>query len=100
MKVKWRIWLALKWGRDWLEAKMRKSWMLGGNCDSKCINCKRWESHGAVIDSLACGDGSVMRTCRTCGASWAAVFTPAGFIPVGDFKPNGSAKPQSEGGGV
>ena len=54
----------------------------GGNCDSKCRNCKQSESLGNVIKTEPQDDESVIRSCSNCGHTWRAIFTPVGFVEV------------------
>ena len=78
----WKSWLFWSRAKTFTENKMRKAWFRGGNCDSCCPRCKRWESLGNVIKTTPLEDGSDHRVCEACGHEWLAIFTPAGFIPV------------------
>lgn len=80
---RWKLWTKV---RCFAEKKMADSWMQGGNCDSRCPQCKQWESHGNKIKTTDNDDGSVDRLCGNCKYEWKALFTPAGFIPVKDFE--------------
>ena len=82
MKTKWRVWYFWKRLRGICERKMQDAWMIGGNCDSCCPNCKHWESLGNQITTISNDDGSETRTCGNCNHQWRAIFTPAGFVPV------------------
>ncbi|MCP3898855.1 MAG: hypothetical protein GY707_03865 [Desulfobacteraceae bacterium] len=79
MIFKWSLW---KQTKTFCEKQMTKAWMVGGNCDSCCPQCKQWESHGNVIKTEPQEDESVNRSCSNCGYSWRAIFTPAGFLIV------------------
>jgi hypothetical protein len=53
-------------------------------CDSCCPQCLKWESDGNYIETTPLVDGSERRTCMYCDYTWKAIFTPAGFIPIGE----------------
>ena len=82
MKIKSRLWFFWRWVRDFTERRMASAWFMGGNCDSACPNCKKWESKGNCIETKHNEDGSEHRACSNCEHEWDAVFTPAGFVPV------------------
>lgn len=82
-RVMWRFWMRL---RDWCERRMEAAWMAGGNCNSCCPTCGKWESAGNTIKTEDVSDGSVLRSCDNCGYAWRAIFTPAGFVPLDEVK--------------
>lgn len=85
---KWKRWEFWMKARDWCNKKMTNAWMHGGNCDSRCLRCKRWESHGNRIETTSLDDVLEHRKCSGCGYEWRAIFTPAGFVPIDDESTN------------
>jgi hypothetical protein len=55
-----------------------------GGMDSSCPKCNQWEHQGNIISNYPQEDGSDDRVCGNCNHKWKTIFTPAGFLPVGD----------------
>lgn len=87
MNKRWRFWTKIA---DFVERKRQQAWLDGptgtGNCDSACGRCNKWESAGNLIRTIPLDDGSEKRECTNCGYQWRAVFTPAGFVKVGEWE--------------
>lgn len=87
MAYRTRMYKFWSWVRNLSERKMNKEWFKpSGGCDSCCPRCKQWESLGNIIHTKPLEDGSDKRSCTNCGYVWLAIFTPAGFIPIDDYK--------------
>ena len=86
----WRFWDRVE---KYVSKKRQKAWLKGptggGNCDSACSRCKVWESAGNQITTEPMDDGSEKRKCGVCGYMWRAIFTPAGFVKVGEWDEGG-----------
>ena len=76
---KWLFWDKIE---KFVHKRKRAAWFEGGNCDSKCRNCKQSESLGNVIKTEPQDDESVIRSCSNCGHTWRAIFTPVGVVEV------------------
>lgn len=76
-----------KWLKGFADKQMQENYLKPhGGCDSACPNCKEWESQGnRITTEINCKDTD-KRKCHKCNHEWLAIFTPAGFIPVDEFK--------------
>lgn len=89
MNKSWRFWSRVA---KFVKRKQQQAWLKGpsgrGNCDSACSRCKVWESEGNRIYTIPLVDGSEKRQCTNCGYEWRALFTPAGFVKIGEWEGN------------
>ena len=72
------------WVRTLIVKDKKRKFLEENFCDSRCPECKKWESEGNVITTKynEPDDGTEIRTCGSCNHTWRAIFTPAGFIPI------------------
>lgn len=86
MNKRYKFWARV---RSFSEKQMFGNYLKpNGGCDSCCPKCKVWESLGNKITTTPLEDGSDLRVCGKCGYEWRAIFTPAGFVQVGDKEVN------------
>lgn len=90
MNKRYKFWSKVK---SFAEKQMFENYLKPfGGCDSCCPKCKVWESLGNKITTTPLENGSDLRLCGNCGYEWRAIFTPAGFVQVGDKEVNDELK--------
>lgn len=76
-----------KWLKSICDEQMKENYLKpNGGCDSACPSCNVWEHQGNRITTEPLDDGTDKRSCGACGYEWLAIFTPAGFIPLSEYK--------------